>query len=189
TLDGGGLPACSERSVRRATATPDFRCGQQKGRIPSGLPCPRWREKPMSRRNAWLIVVVILALFGLLAPAARADKKQIKPTREWPGCVADQDVRQKAPECITTAKELKKLWEAWKIAGKLPAVDFTREIVVVVTSTGSRLKLAGARLDEKGNLEVLGLGTRDERPGFRFVLATVSREGVKTVNGKALPKD
>jgi hypothetical protein len=50
---------------------------------------------------------------------------------------------------------------------------------------GSRLSLS-AQLDEKGNLQVLGVATRDFRSGFRYVLATVSREGVKSVNGKEL---
>jgi hypothetical protein len=27
------------------------------------------------------------------------------------------------------------------------------------------------------------------RPGFRYVIATVPKEGVKTVNGKELPKE
>jgi hypothetical protein len=53
---------------------------------------------------------------------------------------------------------------------------------------GSKLRLS-ATLDDKGNLEVLGMATSDLRPGFRYVIATVSREGIKTVNGKMLPKE
>jgi hypothetical protein len=34
-----------------------------------------------------------------------------------------------------------------------------------------------------------GFGTKDLRPGFRYVLGVVPREGVKTVNGKDLPKE
>jgi hypothetical protein len=30
------------------------------------------------------------------------------------------------------------------------------------------------------------MATRDLRPGFRYVIAIVSRKGVKTVNGKRL---
>jgi hypothetical protein len=33
------------------------------------------------------------------------------------------------------------------------------------------------------------MATRDLRPGFRYVITTVSREGVKTVNGQTLPKE
>ena len=43
-----------------------------------------------------------------------------------------------------------------------------------------------ATLDENGNLEVLGLATRDLQPGFRYVIAILSRKGVKTINGKEL---
>jgi hypothetical protein len=42
-------------------------------------------------------------------------------------------------------------------------------------------------LEDNGNLMVLGLATRDFHPGFRYVLAVLSRTGVKTVNGKELP--
>ena len=71
----------------------------------------------------------------------------------------------------------------------MPKVDFTKEIVVAVYSSGSKLNIAGASLDDKGDLTVLGFGTRDLRPGFRYVLGTVSKDGVKTVNKKELPKE
>jgi hypothetical protein len=80
---------------------------------------------------------------------------------------------------------LEKLWKKWGLEGKVPEVDFQKEIVIVGTTVGSRLSLS-AQLDEKGNLQVLGVATRDFGPGFRYVLATVKREGVKSVNGKEL---
>jgi hypothetical protein len=46
-----------------------------------------------------------------------------------------------------------------------------------------------AKLDDQGNLQVLGNATTDSAPGFRYVIATVPREGVKTVDGKELPKE
>jgi hypothetical protein len=143
----------------------------------------------MSRHQTWLFALAIPAVLCLLAPAPAADKKEVKPIKEWKGSVEDQKLRKEAPECITSAKELKKVWEAWKVEGKVPDVDFTKEIVVVQTTTGSRLNLAGGKLDDKGNLEVLAIATLDERPGFRYVIATFPREGVKTVNGKELPKE
>ena len=58
----------------------------------------------------------------------------------------------------------------------------------VATTSGSRLNL-NTKLDDKGDLKVVGLGTRDLRPGFRYAIKSVSRDGVKTVNGKELPKE
>jgi len=51
------------------------------------------------------------------------------------------------------------------------------------------LSILGAmQVTDKGDLAVLAIATRDLRPGFRYVVSAVPREGVKTVNGKDLPK-
>jgi hypothetical protein len=129
-----------------------------------------------------------LAVAVACAPDVFADAKPVKFTKEWKGSVADESKQKGAPEVIVSAKALEKLWADWKIEGKVPEVDFTKEIVVVGTTSGSRLNLS-ARLDDKGDLTVGGLGTSDLVPGFRYVIATVPREGVKTVNKKELPKE
>jgi hypothetical protein len=132
-------------------------------------------------------VLGIVVLAAVSVPEAAAQKKKVAVVKKWSGSVEDE--KGTKPEVITSAKGLEAVWKAWKVAGETPKVDFAKEIVVAVYSVGSKLNLAGATLDEKGNLVVLGFGTRDIRPGFRYVLGTVSREGVKTVNGKALPKE
>jgi hypothetical protein len=136
----------------------------------------------------WLVCVVLAGFtLAVAAPQAAAQKKKVVITKKWSGSVEDDKASK--PECITTAKGLEKVWKAWKIKGDVPKIDFTKEMVVAVYSAGSKLNLAGAQLDDKGDLTVLGLGTRDIRPGFRYVLGVVSREGVKTVNKKELPKE
>lgn len=132
-----------------------------------------------------LLAATILA--GLFASEASAQKKKLEVTMKWNGSVADDKLMK--PDCVTTAEGFEKIWKAWKVAGDLPKVDFTKNIVVGVYSAGSVLNLSAATLDEKGNLQVLGFGTRDFRPGFRYVLGVVSKDGVKTVNGKELPKE
>ena len=139
-------------------------------------------------RSGRMAVPLALAVGVLLAPQARAEekaaeKKPVKLVKEWKGSVADADLAKDAPEYVADAMSLEKLWKKWGVEGKAPEVDFKKEIVIVSTTVGSRLSLS-AKLDDKGNLEVLGLATRDLAPGFRYVIATVSREGVKTVNGK-----
>jgi hypothetical protein len=121
------------------------------------------------------------------APDAAAQKKKVEITKKWSGSVEDEKALK--PESITGAKGLEAVWKAWKIEGDVPKVDFTKDIVVAVYSVGSKLNMAGANLDDNGDLTVLGFGTRDIRPGFRYVLGIVSREGVKTVNKKSLPKE
>jgi hypothetical protein len=136
------------------------------------------------------LVLVLLAGFvaAAVAPSeARAQKKKVEIGQKWSGSVDDEKASK--PDCITTAKGLAAVWKAWKVGGDVPKVDFDKNIVVATYSVGSKLNLAAAILDEKGNLDVLGFGTRDIRPGFRYVLGVVSKDGVKTVNKKALPKE
>jgi hypothetical protein len=136
-------------------------------------------------RSTVVAALVVLAVPPLLAPAARAEKKAVKLIKEWKGSVADADLARDAPGYVADAGSLEKLWKKWCIEGQAPEVDFQKEIVVVSTTVGGRLTLS-ARLDGKGNLEVLGAATSDFRPGFRYVIATVPRAGVKAVNGKEL---
>jgi len=42
------------------------------------------------------------------------------------------------------------------------------------------------RLEEGGDLEVLGIATPAYLPGFRYLIATLSREGVASVHGRTL---
>ena len=92
-----------------------------------------------------------------------------------------------APEngVISDAKTFTKVWESWKIGEKMPKLDFDKVIVVFVTSVGSKIS-AKPMLDDKGDLKFIGLGTRDLRPGFRYDMQVVEKEGVKTINGKEI---
>src|SRR5262249_55952923 len=105
------------------------------------------------------------------------------------GSVEDENLAKDAPAVVTSAKALEKLWKDWKLTDKMPEVDFSKEIVVLTTTKGSKLTLGATLDDSKGDLQVVGLATKDLRPGFRYVIATVPREGIKTVNGKELPKE
>jgi hypothetical protein len=133
-----------------------------------------------------------LSLVAVLFPAAggvAADPTPVKPTNTWMGSVEDEKLAKAKPEngVVTTAKEFEKLVQAWKVAEKVPDVNFDKEIVLVATTSGSVLKLNPA-LNEKGDLKNLGFASRDLQPGFRYVIVSVPRDGVKTVNGKELPK-
>jgi hypothetical protein len=138
--------------------------------------------------SSLLTCVCGLVLAALFATEAHAQKKAVPLTKQWKGSVEDEKLQKGAPEFITNDKALEKLWKSWKVEGKVPMVDFKKEIVVVGTGGGSKLNLS-ASLDENGDLTVLGATTLDFVPGFRYVIATLNREGVKSVNKKAVPAD
>jgi hypothetical protein len=139
-----------------------------------------------TRTGYALAVAICLAMFAGLAIAAGTP---VKATNTWSGSVADVELQKLQPEnsVLASAEEFAKLVKAWKVAEKPPAVDFAKELALVATTSGSRISL-NASLDEQGDLKAIGLSTRDFGPGFRYVIITVPRANVKTVNGKPLPK-
>jgi hypothetical protein len=129
-----------------------------------------------------------MVLTGLLCwggSFAAAAPREVKPLQQWKGSLEDRELMKSAVKCITSKDQFEKLWKAWRANENAPAVDFAKEIAFVDTTVGSVLNFR-ASLDDNGNLRTLAMATRDLRPGFRYVITTVSREGVKTVNGKEL---
>ncbi|HZZ78474.1 MAG TPA: hypothetical protein VFE62_08145 [Gemmataceae bacterium] len=139
----------------------------------------------MSRLLVLLCAGLLLAAFS--TNDALAQKKKIEITKKWSGSVADEKASK--PAVITSAKGLEKVWKEWKAEGEVPKVDFDKNIIVTAYTVGSLLNVNAVNLDDNGNLTVLAIATRDFRPGFRYVLAVVRKDGVKTVEGKALPKE
>ena len=91
------------------------------------------------------------------------------------------------PTVIMDDSRLKSLWKQWKL-GKVPAVDFQTQVVIVNTWTGSRLDMM-RNVDDKGNLMVFGAGgTKDLVPGFTYVIEAYTLTGIKAVNGQEWPK-
>jgi hypothetical protein len=134
--------------------------------------------------------LLLLAAFALASFSLADDKKDPpKLTVDLAGSVDDEKLAKEAPESgvIVSQKAWEKLAAAWGIKDA-PKVDFSKELLTVATTRGSRLTLT-PKTDDKGDLKVLAISTRDLRPGFRYAIKSVSRDGVKTVNGKELPKE
>jgi hypothetical protein len=131
------------------------------------------------------LCVIGFVMIALVSTANAQDRKPLETLKEWRGDNPNEGLTKDSPKFITNAKDLEKLWKAWDIKEKLPEIDFAKEILLVETTRGSRLNLK-ATLDEKGDLQSLGLATRDLRDGFRYVMITVNKAGVKTIAGKAI---
>ncbi|MEW4529340.1 hypothetical protein [Maioricimonas sp. JC845] len=106
--------------------------------------------------------------------------------QEWTGSVDDLALQKLDLGFVASGKQWIGLWNAWRFADERPNVDFTKKLAIVSTSRAGKLTLS-TELDDQGNLHVSGIETRDLRPGFRYVIRLVDREGVKTVRGKAVP--
>lgn len=128
--------------------------------------------------------LAVLALLVVGTAGFGAD--EVKPVASYKGSVEDLDAKSKGPKgpYVENEKTLKAMWKAWGVKGKLDEIDLKKHLVLVSTTRGSRLGLT-PRLED-GKLTALGFATRDLRPGFRYVIVVVNREGIKSVNGKPL---
>jgi hypothetical protein len=131
------------------------------------------------------LCALLMVLLGFVSTANAQERKPLETLKEWRGSNPNEALTKDCPKFISNAKELEKLWKAWDIKEKLPEIDFSKEIVLIETTRGSRLNLK-AILDEKGNLQPLGIATRDFGPGFRYVIISINKAGIKTIEGKAI---
>lgn len=125
----------------------------------------------------------------ILAPLARAESKPLVPSQTWKGSIADVTLQAKKPAngVITSAADFEALVKDWNVAEKVPEVDFAKDLVLVATTRGGVLRLS-ATLNDSGDVRISAISTRDLRPGFRYMIIAVPREGVKSVDGKPLPR-
>jgi len=139
-------------------------------------------------------LVALLALSHGFSTLAAEPKKPAPPAAGAPtlakrGWIDDPKLKAAAPpsQVITSEKGLAALYKAWSLGDEVPKIDFAKELVIVVTdrSNGNMM----AMTDSKGDLKIHFGGPPSDKPGFGYVLQTASREGVKTVNGKPLPKE
>jgi hypothetical protein len=114
----------------------------------------------------------------------------VNPTGRWDGVVKDSARKELAPShgFVADSASWKSLWQKWRPNQEVPQVNFDKEIVVVGVVSGPNRVLLRPMLSEGGDLRFLVAGTRMAGPGFGYALVKVSREGVKTVNGKPIRK-
>src|SRR5262249_47506935 len=144
-----------------------------------------------SEERTMRLLAGLLALCGLclLASSAAAKPEKVAPNRDWGAVVNDENLKKHTPKdgLVTDAKAFEALWKAWRPKEKVPAVDFKKEFAVVTLAEGPNQCSIRATLDD-GNLVIEATQTLIGGNGFGYSIATFNREGVKKVNGKALPK-
>jgi len=137
--------------------------------------------------SARLVAAICLFVsFSAVVPAAAA---AVEPTATWSGKVKDRSLLELAPSSgfIAGVKIWEKLWKAWRPDDPVPKVDFAKELIIVATVLGPNRVIMVPGIDDEGNLVFAAAGTKMFGPGFGYTLLKIGREGVKTVNGTAVP--
>lgn len=142
------------------------------------------------RDPLFVIGLSVLAFLLAMQPSEANDgKKQIKPTQTVSGTIDDDALSKLAPKAgyFTDQKALEGLWAVWKLKGKTPAIDFTKQIVFVQLATGGpNVPRASYTLDAKGDLTALSISTLKGGPGFGYSIDVLPRDGIKTYMGKPI---
>lgn len=140
------------------------------------------------------LLFVFLGLAGGHLPVARAADKTLKaeelPLPRLFVDKTDNDLWKQAPKenVIADSKAWAKLWKVWGGDKEPPKVDFAKELVLVAAGPGQNIiTVEDVKLDEAGDLKFRWKITERGGDGFVAKLLKVSREGVKTVNGRKLP--
>lgn len=129
-----------------------------------------------------LTVAILVSVAPMVSASAVDLFGGIHTNKEWIGDATDraQEVRQ--PFAITNQRELDSLWKKWAAKGEVPTVNFDKEIVIVVTTRSGMPKITTVFDRERGQLWVGVVSFGKEMDGFRYVIATINREGIKRVN-------
>jgi hypothetical protein len=140
----------------------------------------------MSKVLVALILLATLAADGL--PGLGVDKQPV-PSRTWFGTILNLELRSVAPpgRVLTEPAAFEKLWKAWKPADLVPAVDFTKHVILVETHGSRKIDRFHLRLSKEGDLRVeVAFSDHKDFPGFTFGMAQVSRAGIRSIAGKGL---
>jgi len=121
-----------------------------------------------------------LALTTCIHVSAGSNPKLIK---QHTGELKNSSVIMHISQFITDSETLIDAWETLDISGKVPKIDFNKQLVVVSTWRGSSFT-PSYYVDSNGELKTTIIGTMDLRSGLRYALAIFDREGIKTVQGK-----
>ncbi|MGF1582325.1 MAG: hypothetical protein ACFCD0_23620 [Gemmataceae bacterium] len=119
-----------------------------------------------------------------------ATAKVIRPTSRWSGRIP-VDLANKSYALVTGRKSWAALWKTFKQPGEVPAVDFSKLLILVGTTDGNFVDLTSA-LYRDGDLRItirssFQFDAGKKKEGGAFVIIAVPRDGVKTVDGKPIP--
>ena len=110
---------------------------------------------------------------------------ELKPMREWKGEAGPGVEHGPTRSVILSSEDYVKLWKELGLDRSPGAIEFSTEFAVVVTSRGSGIAFR-LRDEGEGKLKVMSIATRDIRPGLRYAIAVISRQGWQEVNDTKL---
>jgi hypothetical protein len=151
-------------------------------------------------RSIWIATALLITMFAsarcplpaLGGPSEPLSRKHVKVLRRIQGGFPLDGREKRLPhdDFIADKRSWGVLWQALDNK-RLPEVDFEHEIVLIAVITDENELTLDAHLDDRGNVEVVGMATLVGYPHPQhgsYQMHVVGREGIKTVNGKPVRK-
>lgn len=137
---------------------------------------------PLVRRSASRAACAALCLVA----ATTATARDLVPIQTFSGRMPLEAPPLLQP-ALTTAAELAHAWNACKVPGTPPKLDFKNRLVLVAVQQSSKVSFQRIMLDVN-NVKTNVLVAPD-MPGYRTcAFAVIDRKHVQSVNGLKLPK-
>jgi len=122
----------------------------------------------------------------LLVAAAGASARDLVPIQTFRGTMP-LDAPPLLQPALTTAAEFAHAWNACKVPGAPPKLDFKQRIVLVAVQQSSKVSFQRITLDV--NNVKTNVVVAPDMPGYRTcAFAVIDRKHVQSVNGLKLPK-
>lgn len=145
-------------------------------------------------RYAWPLGVVLAVGLAVTATGQGGGKKEVKIEKVWTGRVLGKEkegLQKLAPAkgYVSGPKAFAAIWKAWRTEEKVPAIDFSKKLVLVSVVGGPNMVRPNAFIDDRGNVTNQAESTLVDGPGFGYALGVVDRGGIQSVQGKAVAND
>jgi RNA polymerase sigma factor (sigma-70 family) len=122
---------------------------------------------------------------------AKVQKEALKPVpikESWDGILQNRNLLKESPPegFVHEANAWEKMWKAWRAAEQLPAIDFEKQIAIILAVPGpNKISSPELVINNEGNIKVpLPVSTLlpdDGRIGYKIII--IDLEGVNSING------
>jgi RNA polymerase sigma factor (sigma-70 family) len=176
-LDGDELRLCWQYGPHRGLRPRDFKTKTETDQEDDNEIWVLKRQAPQGRKKV----------------ERKGESKAVPIQQSWEGILPKRRLIKESPPdgFVVEAEAWAKMWRAWRGKEKIPAIDFDRQLAIILTVSGpNRIQAPVLRIDAAGNVRVsLPASTSlpdDGRIGYRILL--IDRTGVQSVNGRSIFK-
>ena len=150
-------------------------------------------EEDIMRIKHLTLSIVMLAVISPNVPCGfslgQSRGKLIKVEKVWDGEIKFELLQQFPKVFIVNEKAWAELWRVCRGDDELPKIDFDKQMILVGVHNDPNGLILNENGDLKSSVSNFIVSAFAAPETCRYVFLLISREGVKTINGKPVQKD